>query len=518
MGDRPRRGLVRVSPRKLRWVLPVVGVAGVAALAAWLFLGLGYRQTTWPTESEPEADAVSSTVEAEAPQLSATPPTPAEAATLAAAVEESTPEPSPFSGIAQPPPEPPKRTALVTHTVAADEVLWQIADHYNLRPETVLWANDIEDPDFLLVGQQLVIPPQDGVLYTVRSGDRLADVASRYGVDLQTIVSSNGIDDANQVQAGVDIFLPGARPLAAAGRVAPIAETAPAEEQVAAISAPPIPLPDNVSALLGAGWLRTQALSDLYKTSDPGSSVLHQLPGGARLERLDGFRAGRILVRDPGDGRTRQAMTGWVNAIELDVGRAPSSRELPLAYPADTAMDISHVFAPYRSQLDGAAYAEANCGPTAVGMVLDAFGISLPSRQVRAEALDAQHMYGNGVGTLITALAAVVERHGLSALGLHDGRGGLHRWSVDDIASHVRSGHPVVVQVRYRSLPGRGGVYYFGDHYIVVTGVVPDGFLYNDPIDIDGLGWDRVMSGDRLRKAMDASDRRYAYSAFAVSR
>jgi hypothetical protein len=236
------------------------------------------------------------------------------------------------------------------------------------------------------------------------------------------------------------------------------------------------------------------------------------------LERLDGFKAGRILVRDPGDGRTRQAMTGWVNAIELDVGRAPSSRELPLAYPADTAMDISHVFAPYRSQLDGAPYAEANCGPTAVGMVLDAFGISVPPRQLRAEALDAQHMYGNGVGTLVTALAAVVDRHGLSALGLHDGSGALHRWTVDDIASHVRAGHPVVVQVRYRSLPGRGGVYYFGDHYIVVTGVVPDGFLYNDPIDIDGLGWDRVMSADRLRTAMDASDRRYAYSALAVSR
>ena len=76
----------------------------------------------------------------------------------------------------------------------------------------------------------------------------------------------------------------------------------------------------------------------------------------------------------------------------------------------------------------------------------------------------------------------------------------------------------MIVQVRYRSLPGRGGAYYFGDHYILVTGVVGDGFLYNDPIDIDGLGWDRVMSADRLRTAMDASDRRYAFSAFAVSR
>ena len=119
-------------------------------------------------------------------------------------------------------------------------------------------------------------------------------------------------------------------------------------------------------------------------------------------------------------------MTGWVDAVDLDVGRAPATRELPQAYPADTAMDISHVFAPYRSQLDGSAYAEANCGPTAVGMALDAFGVSVPPRQLRAEALDAQHMYGNGVGTLITALAQVVAAaRALQALDLRDDDGAM---------------------------------------------------------------------------------------------
>ena len=51
-----------------------------------------------------------------------------------------------------------------------------------------------------------------------------------------------------------------------------------------------------------------------------------------------------------------------------------------------------------------------------------------------------------------------------------------------------------------------------------MTGVVGDGFLYNDPIDVDGLGWDRVISGAALRTAMNASDARYAYSAVAVAR
>jgi hypothetical protein len=233
---------------------------------------------------------------------------------------------------------------------------------------------------------------------------------------------------------------------------------------------------------------------------------------------VSGLTNGRIQVRDPGDGRTRQAMTGWVDAIDLDVGRAPPTRQLPQAYPADTAMDIFHVFAPYRSQLDGSPYAPANCGPTAVGMALDAFGVSVQPGALRTEALNAQHMFGNNVGTLITALAQVVEENGLSALDLRDDSGALRHWSLDDIRGHLRQAHPVIVQVRYRSLPGRGGAYYFGDHYLLVTGIVGDGFLYNDPIDIDGIGWDRVISGATLQVAMNASDTRYAYSAFGVAR
>jgi LysM repeat protein len=459
------------------------------------------------------------------PQAAASAPQPTlvavEATALATsqATPESTPEASPFAGIAEPPALPPERSGPVHHTVGEGEVLWQIAEQYNLRPETILWANDIQDPDLLLIGQDLLILPTDGVLYTVRPGDRLVDIADRYGLDVQSIVSANRLQDADQIQAGVDIFLPGGRPLAASAAAPPTAEGSEgADDQSAAVSGEAVALPDNIDALLSAGWLTARHLTNLYKTADRASASLHQLPGGARLERLSGLNHGRIQVRDPGDGHTRQAMTGWVDALDMDVGRSPATRELPQAYPADTAMDIFHVFAPYRSQLDGSPYAEANCGPTALGMALDALGVSVPPRQLRGEALDAQHMYGNGVGTLITALAAVAEEHGLQAVDLRDEDGSIKRWSLDDLRAHVRQGQPVIVQVRYRLLPGRGGAYYFGDHYILVTGIVGDGFLYNDPIDVDGVGWDRVISGATLRAAMNASDQRYAYSAVAVGR
>jgi LysM repeat protein len=501
-----RNRLGRAAQTYRFWLVAMLGV-GLAALAGvWLLSGYS---------SLPFASQLPVAAPANPPE-----PTPlALTVANAEATPAETPEPSPFAGIAQPPPTPPPRTTAIHHSVAAGDVLWQIAEQYSLRPETILWANDVEDPDLLLVGQDLLIPPADGVVYTLRPGDSLVDVAIRYGVDAQAIIGANQLQDADQIQAGVDIFLPGGRPLAsAAATTAAATASAAGEDQTLAAAGPPAALPDNIDTLLGTGWLSAARVTNLYKAAEPGSTNLHQLPGGARLERLNGFSRGRIQVRDPGDGRTRQAMTGWVDAFDMDVGRAPVTRQLPQAYPTDTAMDIFHVFAPYRSQLDGSAYQEANCGPTAVGMALDAFGVSVPARQLRAEALDAQHMYGNGVGTLITALAQVVDENGLSAIDLHEPSGALRRWSLDEVRAQVQQGHPVIVQVRYRSLPGRGGAYYFGDHYILVTGVAGDGFLYNDPIDIDGIGWDRIISGATLRTAMNASDQRYAYSAVGVGR
>ena len=491
-----------------RWLLPAAVVVILAVTAIPVFLLTLPRPVETPAEPPPQAAA--SAPEPTLVALATLEPTP-----------DTTPEvASPFAGIAEPPPQPPERPGPVHHTVSEGEVLWQIAEQYNLRPETILWANDIKDPDLLLIGQDLVIPPTDGVTYTVRPGDGLADISNRYGVDLSSVISSNHLDDADQIQAGMDLFLPGGRPLTASASSsnADTAQADTTDDQAEAGTGEALLLPDNIDAMLSAGWLTARRLTNLYKTADSNSINLHQLPMGARLERVSGVNRGRIQVRDPGDGRTRQAMTGWVTAADLDVGRSPATRELPKAYPSDTAMDIFHVFAPYRSQLDGSPYAEANCGPTALGMALDALGVSVTPRQLRAEALDAQHMYGNGTGTLITALAQVAEEHGLATSDLRNDDGSIRRWSLDDIRAHIQRGQPVIVQVRYRSLPGRGGAYYFGDHYILVTGVVGDGFLYNDPIDVDGIGWDRVISGATLRTAMNASDTRYAYSAVAIGR
>ena len=163
-------------------VLAVIGIGLGATLAIWLFLSF----SSFPVSNPLQLSATATPSGQDAPQAPASAPEPTLVA-VEPAVVASPEEPSPFAGIAAPPPVPPRRPGMVTHVVQPDEVLWQIAEQYGLRAETILWANDIPDPDLLLVGQKLQIPPEDGVVYTVRPGDSLADIATRYGVDVDAV-------------------------------------------------------------------------------------------------------------------------------------------------------------------------------------------------------------------------------------------------------------------------------------------------------------------------------------------
>ena len=66
------------------------------------------------------------------------------------------------------------------YTVKPGDNLQNIARRYGLRPETIQWANPSlqSNPDLLRVGDQLVVPPMDGVLHIVKGGDTLSSLAS----------------------------------------------------------------------------------------------------------------------------------------------------------------------------------------------------------------------------------------------------------------------------------------------------------------------------------------------------
>ncbi|GEM_PF-6154192 len=504
-----RRAIAARLPRSRGALIGSIGALGLVLAAGAYVLSLQGAPSALQPPTTATPTAVAEPTAASTPEVAATPGGEIQGVRLSA------PDTSPFAALATPAPTPTPGVLRPTkHRIEPGETLISIADRYGLRPETLVWANNIENADLIVAGQELTIPPADGLLYTVQPGERLVDLADEYGIPLSAIITANGLTNPDLVLVGDVVFLPGARPKAPSVVAAP---AQPEANVAAAEVAESIPLTPALQAVLDAGWERTSEDTQLFDGAGRDARVLDALPAGARLERIGPLQGRRLPVRDPGDGRTRLAMTGWVDALALEPTSAPSPRELPRSYPDDTRMDIPQVFAPYRSQLDGSPYSLANCGPTTISMALAAFGLSLPPGQLRLEVQNTQHIWGNNVGSLITALARVVRDHGLQTPGLYDDDGSLHRWTLDELRAHLAQKQPIVVQVRYRALPGRERVPYYGDHYILLTGLVDDAFLYNDPVDHDGVGWDRVISGARLDQAMNASDTPYAHTAFAVS-
>lgn len=107
------------------------------------------------------------------------------------------------------------RMAFITYTVQANDNIWAIAQGFGLKAETVLWANPKveQSPDLLSVGQKLVIPPVDGIYYTVGAGDTLEKLAKTYQTSVEKIVGfeGNGLEEPYTLVAGQQIMLPDGR-------------------------------------------------------------------------------------------------------------------------------------------------------------------------------------------------------------------------------------------------------------------------------------------------------------------
>ncbi len=108
---------------------------------------------------------------------------------------------------------PPKaRTELVKYVVQPNDTVTRIAAKYHLAPDSIMWANEKleNDPDMLSVGQELNIPPADGVLYAVQKGDTLQAVALRFKADANAIANEPFNQATHELKANPPLLVAGA--------------------------------------------------------------------------------------------------------------------------------------------------------------------------------------------------------------------------------------------------------------------------------------------------------------------
>jgi LysM repeat protein len=112
--------------------------------------------------------------------------------------------------------------------------LYRIARAYGVSAAAILRCNHIPNPNYLRVGQQILIPggpqptttptPRPSVsptprptgtpgpcnVYIVRPGDTLSAIARRFGTTVRAIMDANGLVNPNYIFCGQRLVIPGA--------------------------------------------------------------------------------------------------------------------------------------------------------------------------------------------------------------------------------------------------------------------------------------------------------------------
>jgi LysM repeat protein len=137
-------------------------------------------------------------------------------------------------------PEPPTATATITLTptpsytptpewpkeyiVELGDSLWTIAEEFGVTIELIVAYNEIEDPNNVPIGTNLIIPepdsdlptetplpedlkPGDKIEYSVRPGDTLEIIAQRFGTTADAFAEENDIEDQNNIGIGTILII-----------------------------------------------------------------------------------------------------------------------------------------------------------------------------------------------------------------------------------------------------------------------------------------------------------------------
>ena len=162
---------------------------------------------------------------------------------------------------------------------------------------------------------------------------------------------------------------------------------------------------------------------------------------------------------------------------------------------------------PFRPQKDGGRWQTSNCGPAILGMVLDAFGFpGQATDDLRFRSHTYQGTVGMRTGTALQHIAAVAADFSVETYGLYRAGDAFRSWTIDEIRGQLRLGRPVMPLVRLYLVPGyedRGSRW---GHYLLLTGIVAEGFYFSDPLKTDPIdGTTGYISALQLERAMQHS-------------
>jgi spore germination protein len=91
------------------------------------------------------------------------------------------------------------------YVVKQGDQLWQIANRFGIPEQALANYNQIANPALLFPGQILIFP---FTIYTVRLGDTINMIAARFGVTVEQLLSANSLSNPNALSLGQRLIIP----------------------------------------------------------------------------------------------------------------------------------------------------------------------------------------------------------------------------------------------------------------------------------------------------------------------
>jgi surface antigen len=98
---------------------------------------------------------------------------------------------------------------IQTYVTQAGDTLSSLAAKFGVTSESIRWSNNLSAADTVNPGTSLVIPPVNGIVYTVKPGDTAASLATQFKSSADQITAYNDAEISG-LSAGERIIIPNA--------------------------------------------------------------------------------------------------------------------------------------------------------------------------------------------------------------------------------------------------------------------------------------------------------------------
>lgn len=97
---------------------------------------------------------------------------------------------------------------VAVYEVQNGDTVGTIAQEFKVTVNTILWANDLDNPNLIQPGDKIFILPTTGVQYVVKKGDNIDSIAKKYSADKERIIAFNSLTADGALKEGEELIIP----------------------------------------------------------------------------------------------------------------------------------------------------------------------------------------------------------------------------------------------------------------------------------------------------------------------